>query len=317
ELRQRVVDMGPNFANPGLEPVVPPAHFPNLLVNGAAGIAVGMATSIPPHNLGECVRACVYLIDNPDASTAQLLDRIKGPDFPLGGKVLTDRTALRKIYEDGTGTIKIQAEWKLEEAGRKPQIIVTSIPYGVDKGKLENAIGAIIASRSLPQLLGLTNESNEKEGLRIALEIKADTDPNLVMAYLNKHTQLQETFSYNLTCLVPTEDGATRPEKLGLKEMLRHFLDFRFATVRRRFEYDLEQLRKRIHILQGFKIVFNALDKAIKFIRESDGKPDAAQKLMKAFKLDEIQTEAVLDAQLYRIAQLEIKKILDELKEKK
>jgi DNA gyrase subunit A len=317
ELRQGTVDVRANYENTREEPVVLPAQFPNLLVNGASGIAVGMATNIPPHNLGECVRACVHLIENPDASTAQLLDRIKGPDFPLGGKVLTDRTALRKIYEDGTGTIKLQGEWKLEQAGRELQIVVTSIPYGVDKGRLENDIGAIIVSRKLPQLLGLTNESNEKEGLRIALEIKSDTDPNLVMAYLYKHTQLQETFSYNLTCLVPTEDGTPRPEKLGLKEMLRYFLDFRFATVRRRFEYDLEQLRKRIHVLQGFKIVFNALDKAIKLIRESDGKTDAAEKLMKAFKLDEVQTEAILDAQLYRIAQLEIKKILDELKEKK
>src|SRR5262249_27981182 len=161
------------------------------------------------------IRACVHLIENPDASTAQLLDKVKGPDFPLGGKVLTDRTTLRRIYEDGTGTIKVQAEWKLEVAGRKRQIVVTSIPYGVDKGKLENDIGAIIEARKLPQLLGLTNESNEKEGLRIALEIKSDTDPNLVMAYLYKHTQLQDSFSYNLTCLVPTEDGATRPEKLG------------------------------------------------------------------------------------------------------
>src|SRR5204863_2970495 len=124
------------------------------------------------------------------ATVAQLLDKLKGPDFPLGGKLVTDRAALRKIYEEGTGTIKIQGEWKLEEIGKKPQIVVTSIPYGVDKGKLENDIGAIIESRKLPQLVGLTNESNEKEGLRIALEIKADTDPHLIMAYLYKHTQL-------------------------------------------------------------------------------------------------------------------------------
>jgi DNA gyrase subunit A len=317
ELRQRVVDMRPNFDNTTQEPVVLPAQFPNLLVNGSAGIAVGMATNIPPHNLGEVVRACIHLIDEPQATTAQLLDKIKGPDFPLGGKVITDRPTLRKIYEDGSGTIKVQGEWKLEEAGRKQQIVVTSIPYGVDKGKLENDIGALIEGRKLPQLVGLTNESNEKEGLRIALEIKSDADPNLVMAYLYKHTQLQESFSYNLTCLIPGEDGISRPEKLGLKEMLRHFLDFRFATVRRRFEYELEQLQKRIHILQGFKIIFNALDKAIKIIRASEGKPDAAQKLIKAFRLDEVQSEAILDAQLYRIAQLEIKKILDELKEKK
>jgi DNA gyrase subunit A len=317
EMRQHVVDMRPNFDNTAQEPVVLPAQFPNLLVNGASGIAVGMATNIPPHNLGECLRACIYLIENSDATTAQLLDRVKGPDFPLGGRVLTDRATLRKIYEEGSGTIKVQSEWKLEEAGRREQIVVTSIPYGVDKGKLENDIGAIIESRKLPQLLSVTNEMNEKEGLRLTMEIKAGIDPHLVMAYLNKHTQLSETFSYNMTCLVPTEGGTPRPEKLGLKDMLRHFLDFRFATVRRRFEFELQQLRKRIHILEGFKIIFNALDKAIKIIRESDGKADAAEKLMKAFRLDEAQTDAILDAQLYRIAQLEIKKILDELKEKK
>jgi DNA gyrase subunit A len=317
ELRQRTVDMRPNYDGAQEEPAVLPAQFPNLLVNGASGIAVGLATNIPPHNLGETVKAAAWLVDNPDASTAQLLDRLKGPDFPLGGKVLTDRTSLRKIYEEGTGSIKVQGEWKLETTRKGEQIVVTSIPYGVNKGNLEAAIGEIIASRSLPQLMNLVNESNEKEGIRIVLEIKAGTDPELVMAYLYKHTALQENFAYNLTCLVPGPDGKPRPERIGLKEMLRHFLDFRFETVRRRFEYELEQLRKRIHILQGFRIVFNDLDKAIRLIRESQGKPDAAEKLMKAFKLDELQTEAILDAQLYRIAQMEIKKILDELKEKK
>src|SRR5207302_6159297 len=190
------------------------------------------------------------------------------------------------------------------------------IPYGVNKGSLENAIGEIIESRKLPQLTGLTNEMNAKEGLRIALDIRPDADPQMVMAYLYKHTALQESFPYNLTCLVPTPDGKLQPQRLGLKAILRHFLDFRFETVKRRFEYELEQLLRRMHILEGFRVIFNALDRAIKVIRESDGKADAAEKLMKAFKLDEEQTTAILDAQLYKIAQLEIKKILDELKEK-
>jgi DNA gyrase subunit A len=316
ELRQRTVDLRPNYDGTREEPSVLPAQFPNLLVNGASGIAVGLATNIPPHNLGEVVKAAVHLIEDPEASTAELLNRIKGPDFPLGGKVVTDRSTLRKIYEEGSGSIKVQAEWKLEEVGRREQIVVTSIPYGVNKGNLESAIGDIIAARKLPQLLNLVNESNEKEGLRIVLEIKAGTDPNLVMAYLYKHTALQENFAYNLTCLVPGPDGKPRPERLGLKALLRHFLDFRLATVRRRFEYELEQLRRRIHILEGFRIIFDALDKAIRLIRESEGKADAMAKLIKAFKLDEVQAEAILDAQLYRIAQLEIKKILDELTEK-
>jgi DNA gyrase subunit A len=317
ELRQQTVDMRPNYESTREEPVVLPAQFPNLLVNGSSGIAVGMATNIPPHNLGEVVKAAIHLIDNPDATTAQLLDRIKGPDFPLGGRVVTDRATLRRIYHEGTGSIKVQGEWKFEEDGRRHQIVITSIPYGVNKGSLESTIGEIISSRKLPQLLSLVNESNEKDGLRIVMEAKAGTDSDLVMAYLYKHTGLQDNFPVNLTCLVLGPDGKLRPERVGLRGILQHFLDFRLATVRRRFEYDLEQLRRRTHILQGFRIIFNALDKAIRLIRESEGKPDAAAKLIKVFKLDEEQANAILEAQLYRIAQLEIKKILQELKEKK
>jgi DNA gyrase subunit A len=320
ELRQRTVTLRPNYENTRAEPAVLPAQFPNLLVNGASGIAVGMATNVPPHNLSEVIKGCIFLIENPEATTAQLLDKIKGPDFPLGGKVITDRATLRKIYEEGSGSIKVQGEWKVESAGKREQIVITSIPYGVDKGKLEENIGEIITSRKLPQLLNLVNESNEKEGLRIALEMKPGSKPDLIMAYLYKHTQLQENFAYNLTCLVPVSDEEgkerTRPERLGLKAILRHFLDFRLATVRRRFEYELEQLRRRIHILEGFRIIFNALDKAIKIIRDSDGKTDAAERLIKTFKIDEEQAAAILEVQLYKIAQLEIKKILDELKEK-
>ncbi|MBO0698122.1 MAG: DNA topoisomerase 4 subunit A [Zavarzinella sp.] len=319
ELRQETVDLRPTYNNETQEPVVLPAEFPNLLVNGAAGIAVGMATNIPPHNLGEVIRSALHLIDDADATTAALMDKgVKGPDFPLGGKIIADRTTLRKIYEDGEGTIKVQGEWKLEKAGMKvPQIVITSIPYGADKAKIENDIGAIINERKLPGALALTNETNKKDGFRITIDLKPETNPEMVMAYLFKHTDLQTNYSFNMTCLVPAKDGAVQPERVGLKAMLRHFLDFRFATIKRRFQYDLAVLKRRIHILEGFKIIFNALDKAIKLIRESEGKADAAQKLMKAFDLDEEQTNAILDAQLYKIAQLEIKKILEELKEKK
>ncbi len=177
ELRQHTVAMRPSFDNTGQEPVVLPAQFPNLLVNGCSGIAVGMATNIPPHNLGDVLKACVFLIENPEATTAQLLDRVKGPDFPLGGKIVTDRATLRQIYEEGTGSIKVQGEWKEEHHNKQYFIVITSIPYGVNKGKLEQSIGDIIADRKVPQLLGLTNESNEKEGLRIALEVKSRHRP--------------------------------------------------------------------------------------------------------------------------------------------
>ena len=316
ELKQRTVDMRPTYNGELNEPVVLPSQFPNLLVNGAAGIAVGMATNIPPHNLGDVLRAAIHLIDDGDATTAHLLDRLKGPDFPLGGKVVTDRPTLRKIYEDGTGSIKVQGEWKVEE-GKKRQIVITSIPYGVNKESLEQDIGAIIAERKLPQVTGMLDETNEKNGIRLTLDLKADADADMVMAYLYKHTALQQNFAYNMTCIVPGPDGTPQPRRLGLKEILRYFLDFRYDTVKRRFEYELEQLKKRIHILQGFKIIFNDLDRAIKMIRESNGKQDACEKLMRYFKLDEEQATAVLDAQLYRIAQMEIKKILDELREKK
>lgn len=320
ELGSETVDLVSSYDGTRREPSVLPAQFPNLLVNGTAGIAVGMATQIPPHNMAEVLKASVMLIDNPDATVANLLDRVKGPDFPLGGKIVTDRATLRKIYEEGRGTIKVQAEWKEEELekGRK-QIVITSIPYGVNKGELENTIGRIIEERRVPQLTGQSNESNDKEGLRLVLEVKAGTDPNLVMAYLYKHTELQKTFSYNMTALVPNEDGTRMVPKdgLSLKDLLRHFLDFRLITVTKRFEYQLRQLRQRIHILEGFATVFNALDQAIKIIRNSSGKPDAAEKLKTAFKLSDVQVNAILDAQLYKIAQMEIQKILDELKEKR
>jgi DNA gyrase subunit A len=319
ELRQETVDLRPTYDNQTNEPVVLPAEYPNLLVNGASGIAVGMATNMPPHNMGEVIRSAIHLIEDPEATTAVLMDKgVKGPDFPLGGKIIADRATLRRIYEDGEGSIKVQAEWKLEKPDSKmPQIVITSIPYTTEKEKIEQAIGMIVEDRKLPGLIGLTNETNKKDGFRITLDLKPGTDPEMVMAYLYKHTDLATNYSFNMTCLVPNDDGSVRPERLGLKAILQHFLDFRMMTVKRRFQYELDVLRKRIHLLEGFRIIFNALDRAIKIIRESQGKADAAEKLMKAFELDDIQTEAILDAQLYKIAQLEIRKILDELKEKK
>jgi DNA gyrase subunit A len=320
ELDQETVDLRPSYDGTRREAVVLPAQFPNLLVNGTSGIAVGMATNIPPHNLGEVLRACIFMIDNPDASVAQLLDRVKGPDFPLGGKILTDRASLRTIYETGRGSVKVQGEWKVEELGKgRSQIVITSIPYGVDKGQLEEIIGSFIEEKKLPQLLSSTNESNDKDGMRIVLDMKQGTNPELVMAYLYKHTELQRNVSFNVTALVPSEGGRTMVPRdgLSLKELLRYFLDFRLITVRRRFEYHLRILKRRIHILEGFAIIFNALDKAIKIIRTSEGKADAATKLMKEFALDEEQVTAILDSQLYKIAQMEIQKILEELQIKR
>lgn len=319
ELRYETVDTRTNYDGTRDEPVVLPAQFPNLLVNGTQGIAVGMATNMPPHNLGEVLRACIFLIETPEASVAQVMGKLKGPDFPLGGRIVTDRAELRQAYEEGRGSIKVRAEWKLDtERGKesKHRIVVHTIPYGVETGPLMNALGEIRDSRKLPQLVDVADESNDKLGMRIILEIKPGSDPAAVMAYCYKHTKLEDNFAYNATCLAPDEHGALAPKRCSLTEILRYFLDFRFATVRRRFEYQLRQLERRIHILRGFAIVFDGLDKAIKIIRSSDGKSDAAEKLMKAFPLDAEQTNAILELQLYRISQLEIGRIREELAEK-
>ncbi|MCR9233141.1 MAG: DNA topoisomerase 4 subunit A [bacterium] len=322
ELRYQTVEMRPNYDGTRNEPVVLPARFPNLLVNGVHGIAVGMATNIPPHNLGEVVKACTHLIHHPDATVAQLMKYIKGPDFPLGGRIVTDKRSLTNVYKDGRGPIKIRGEWKIDtdkKASSKnaQRLIVYSVPYAVETGSLLSEIGGIVESRKLPQLLDVADETDDKNGLKIVLDIKPDADPETVMAFLYKHTHLEQNFAVNLTCLVPDDSDVLIPHRCDLREMLQYFLDFRFITVRRRFEYQLEQLERRIHILEGFEIIFNGLDKALKLIRASNGKQDAAQKLMAEFPLDEIQTMAILELQLYRISKLEINTIREELEEKR
>lgn len=320
ELRFETVDMRPTYDAADQEPVILPARYPALLVNGSSGIAVGMATNIPPHNLGEVIKAAVHLIENPDASVAQLMRYVKGPDFPLGGRIVTDRAELKDMYETGKGSIKIRGEWKFHQEGKKQdtsRIIIYTIPYGATTGPLMAEIGELVAARKLPQLEGVNDETNEENGLRIAIDLKPGADAEAVMAYLYKHTCLEQNFGYNATCLIPGDHGQTVPRVLNLKDMLQHFLDFRHITVRRRLEYQLEQLRKRIHILEGFAIIFDGLERALKIIRSSNGKKDAAEKLMAEFPLDEIQTDAILELALYRISRLEINKIREELAEKK
>jgi len=320
ELRYQTVEMRPNYENTREEPVVLPARYPNLLVNGSQGIAVGMATNIPPHNLEEVIKACTHLIANPEATVAQIMKFIKGPDFPLGGRIVTDRPTIRKAYQEGRGSIKVRAEWKLDKERRQTvenRIVVNTVPYNVETGPLLSTIGDIIHSRKLPQLVDVADETDEKNGLRLVLDLKPGADPEAVMAYLYKHSALEQNFGVNLTCLIPDETGALSPARCSLVEILQYFLDFRFDTVRKRFEFQLEQLRRRIHILKGFAILFKGLDKALKLIRNSNGKQDAAAKLMKAFPLDEVQTEAILELALYRISKLEIDKINKELREKR
>jgi DNA gyrase subunit A len=320
ELRFETINTRATYDAAKQEPIVLPSRFPNLLVNGTQGIAVGMATNIPPHNLREAVKACVLLIHEPESTVAQLMKFIKGPDFPLGGRIVTDRRSIRQAYEEGRGSIKVRGEWKLEKDRKSEattRIVLSSVPYGVETGPLLTVIGDIINGRKLPQVVGVADESSEKHPLRLVLEIKPGSDPEAIMSYMYRHTALEQNFAFNTTCLVPDEHGALVPARLSLKELLRQFLDFRFKTVTRRYEYQLRQLERRIHILEGFAIVFKGLDQALKIIRNSSGKQDAAAKLMTAFPLDEEQTEAVLELALYRISSLEIDRILEELKEKR
>jgi DNA gyrase subunit A len=316
ELRKKTVDYRQNFDGTTFEPIVLPARIPNLLVNGATGIAVGMATNIPPHNLGEVTDALVALVDDDSLETKDLLKHIKGPDFPTGGQILNSRKELREIYETGQGAVRVRGEYKVEEGRRGSQhLVVTSIPYALNKASLVEQIASVIRERKLAHLLDVRDESTRE--VRIVLEIKKDADPTLVMAYLYKHTSLQQNFNVNLTCLVPTENPEIgTPRRLDLRSVLRHFLDFRFQVVTRRFEHELDELRRRIHVLEGFAKIFDLLDEAIRIIRKSEGKADAAGKLMKRFDLDEIQVDAILELRLYKLARLEILAIREELGEK-
>jgi DNA gyrase subunit A len=313
EIKQGTVDFRPNFDGTVEEPIVLPARVPQLLANGCAGIAVGMATNIPPHNLAEVCQAAVALIDDPKLECKDLLKYIKGPDFPTGGLCTNSKKELREIYETGQGPIRLRGEWKTEESKRgAPLIIITSIPYNVSKADLVEKIAEIIMGKKLPMLVEVRDESTAD--VRVVLELKQGADPALVMAYLCKHTPIEISFHVNMTCLVPTQNREVAgPMRLNLLSILSEFLDFREDIVTRRFEFELSELRRRIHILQGFATIFDALDEAIRIIRKSDGKADAAAKLIKRFSLDQEQTDAILELKLYKLARLEIQIILDEL----
>ena len=317
EIEQTTVPFRPNYDGTKTEPVVLPARIPNLLANGTTGIAVGMATNIPPHNLNEVCTALVKLLDNEDLSSAQLCRYIKGPDFPTGGQILNSQEELKEIYKTGSGSIRLRGTWDIGPETRSTRTIyIDSVPYTVNKAQLVERIAEVVIGRKLPQLLDVKDLSTED--VRIAIEMKKDADEKMIMAYLFKHTPLQINYAVNLTCLIPTENPEVgRPERLDLKQILWHFLHFRLEVVTKRLEHELAALRKRVHILEGFEKVFDALDEIIKLIRKSDGKADAAEKIMKRFDLDADQTDAILELKIYRLARLEILIIRTELEEKR
>ena len=317
EIDQTTVPFKPNYDGTKTEPVVLPARIPNLLVNGTTGIAVGMATNIPPHDLGEISIALLKLLDNPDLSSAQLCRWVKGPDFPTGGQILNSADEIKTIYKTGSGTVRLRATWEEgppSRGGRR--VYITSIPYATNKAALVERIADIVVSRKLPHLVDVRDVSTDD--VRIELELKREADSRMVMAYLFKNTPLQSNFIVNLTCLIPTENPEVgRPERLDLKSILWHFLHFRLEVVTSRLEHELAALRKRIHVLEGFEKIFDALDEILRLVRRSDGKADASAKIMKRFDLDEEQTDAILELKLYRLARLEILVIENELADKR
>ena len=317
EIHQDTVPFRPNYDGTRTEPVVLPSRIPNLLINGATGIAVGMATNIPPHNLNEVCTALVKLLGNSELTSAQLCRYIKGPDFPTGGEMLNSPEELKEIYKTGSGAIRLRATWEVGPVTKNAKTIyITSVPYTVNKSTLVERIADVALSRKLPPLVDVKDLSTDD--VRIALELKKDSDEKMVMAYLFKHTPLQNSFIVNLTCLIPTENPEVgRPERLDLHAILWHFLHFRLDVVTKRLEHELESLRKRVHILQGFEKVFDALDEILKIVRKSEGKADAAQQIITRFELDAEQTDAILELKIYRLARLEILIIRKELEEKR
>jgi len=315
ELREQTVDFRDNYMATTQEPVVLPAQFPNLLVNGTAGIAVGMATNIPPHNLKEVCNALGVLLENREAPLDKLTRHVIGPDFPTGGVILNPPEDIRKIYATGQGSLKLRGTFTRPE-DRPNTIVIDSIPYGIEKDPLVARIGELIGKGLVPQLTNVKDLSTDD--IRIVLELKPGSNADAAMAYLFKNTPLQVNYGVNLTCLLPAEGaGVAVPSRLDLKTILQHFLDFRMDVVTRRLNHELRLLLARIHILEGFAIVFNNLDEAIRIIRASDGKADAAPKLIDRFGLTDLQADAILETKLYRLGKLEIQDILDELAAKR
>jgi DNA gyrase subunit A len=311
EIEKETVGFRPNYDNSLKEPVVLPARFPQLLVNGTSGIAVGMSCSFPPHNLTEVIDGLAAMIDNSNIDLKEILKLVKGPDFPTSGQILNSKKELKDIYQTGSGAIRVRGEYGVEDLPRGRQAIVfTSIPYQVNKAKVLERIIGLMDEKKLPQVSAVRDESTDV--IRLVLELKAETNPELVTAYLFKHTDLENSFAVNFTALKPNME----PERLSLKEIMRFFLDFRLEITTKRLNYDLKLLKARLHILKAFEMLYDDLDAAIKLIRKSKSKEEADEKIKKHFKFDDEQTRAILEMQLYKLAGLEIERILKEKAEK-
>lgn len=308
DLGKDTVNFRPNFDEKKQEPEVLPSRFPNLLVNGSNGIAVGMATSIPPHNLGEVIDAVVEIIDNPDATLDDIMNHIKGPDFPTGALIM-GREAIKKAYETGRGKIIVRAKTEIEELPNgKSEIIVTEIPYQVNKAMLVEKIGQLVRDKKIEGITDLRDESSKKTGIKIVIETRRDVNPNVVLNNLFKHSSLQEVYSVILLSIVDGE-----PKILNLVDILQYYLKYQKEVVTRRTRFDLNKALERLHLVQGLLIAIDNIDEVIEIIRSAYD--DAMQKLMDRFSLSEVQATAILDMRLRRLQGLEKEKLQDEERE--
>lgn len=311
DINKDTVDFMPNFDETLKEPTVLPAKFPNLLVNGSSGIAVGMATNIPPHNLGEVIDGVIALIDDPDISLEEMMEHIKGPDFPTGGIILGTQ-GIKEAYATGRGRVVTRARTTIEELpNNRSRIIVTEIPYQVNKAKLIEKIAELVRDKKIEGISDIRDES-DREGMRIVIEIKKDANPNIVLNYLFKHTQMQETFGVIMLALVDGE-----PKIMGLKEVLSHYISHQKDVLIRRTRYDLDKAEARAHILEGLLIALDHIDEVINIIRSSRTVQIARDSLMERFGLSERQAQAILDMRLQRLTGLEREKLEGEYAELK
>jgi len=309
DIDKDTVDFQPNFDESLKEPVVLPCRFPNLLVNGSSGIAVGMATNIPPHNLREVIDGVIMLIDNPDAKVEDLMTVIKGPDFPTAG-IIVGKEGIRSAYTTGRGSIRIRAAAQIESlSGGRNRIIVSEIPYQVNKSRLIEHIAELVRDKKIDGITDLRDES-DREGIRIVIDVRRDANPNVILNQLYRHTQMQTTFGVIMLVIVNGE-----PKLLDLKSVISHYIEYQKEIVVRRTRFDLNKAEERAHILEGLKIALDNLDAVINLIRSSPTPDIAREGLMKNFNLTEKQVQAILDMRLQRLTGLERRKIEDELKD--
>ncbi len=306
EIDKDTVDFYPNFDETLMQPAVLPSRFPNLLVNGSSGIAVGMATNIPPHNLGEVIDGCIHMIDHPDCTLDELMDFIKGPDFPTGGLIL-GRSGIRAAYHTGRGRVVMRAKTEIEEmAGSRQRIVVTEIPYMVNKARLVEKIAELVHEKRVEGISDIRDES-DRAGMRIVIELKRDFIPQVVLNHLYKHTQLQDTFGVNLLALVDGE-----PKVLTLRDTLYHYLRHQKDVVTRRTQYDLDKAEARAHIVEGLLKALDHIDEIVDLIKSSQDVAAARAALIERFQFSEKQAQAILDMRLARLTGLERDKLADE-----